>query len=142
MVTLGVRGGRPLHRQLLRGVAFTAGLLVGLYLAALTIAWLYNEDGFVDLSTPRRLAVAGTWVGIAAAASLTWRRLRSWSERPRWLVAAAAVVAIVGTAPAVAIPAPAVAGFISHCVPVADAWRPVMPPPSAAELAFVRSHPK
>jgi hypothetical protein len=142
MVTLGVRGGRPIHRQLLRGVAITVALLVGLLLVATAVPWLLNGDGFDDLSAPRRLAVAGTWVGLAAGLTFTWRRLRRWSERPRWLVPAAAAIVVAGLVPAVVMQAPVQPGFISHCVPVADAWRPVMARPSAADVAYMTAHPK
>ena len=55
---------------------------------------------------------------------------------------AAVAIAIAGVAPGVVMQAPARAQLISHCIPIADAWQPVMAPPAAADVAYMAAHPK
>ncbi len=139
MATAVGTGPASVLRQVLRGIGFTLLGLVAVVLAGDAGDWLRGQSGWGDLSATERSAVAGSWLVLVAALVLTWRRLRRWQERPRWLMRCAAVVAFVGLLPMVAVPAPAQARDISHCVPLADAWRPSVSAPAAADIAFARS---
>ena len=142
MAVMGEAARSSVGRQLGRGVAFTVALLVGLTVAFSAVGWLIDLDGDSDLSAAQRTGVGLAWLAIAAVLAVLWRRLRQWSGRPRWLVPAAVVIAVAGLTPAVIAPAPHRPAYISHCAPLADAWRPVMAAPTVADLAYMKAHPK
>lgn len=132
---------RSVVHQVLRGVGFTLAasfwLLLALWLAG---GLLTSEDAFVEAAVPpaRRAASVAVVVALAVAVLLVRRWLRRWEDRPHWLMPAAWLVLLGALIPAVAIPT-ARDDFGSRvCVPLADAWRPVLTA-SASDLAYWRS---
>ena len=145
MVTVGLRGGRSVGRQVLRGIGFFVYGVSGLLAVLTLVSWVHaDDDGRAGLV--RRLAATAVVLSLGVVVALTMRSLRRWEGRPRWLVPAASVLLVVALVPAVYAPAP-ITSSSDGCIPVLGAWEPVVAEPSAADLAFYESlfgqpHPK
>ena len=100
--------------------------------------WLLGNGAGWDVPAWRRGTALVIGLVVVAGSAVTWRRLRAWGDRPGWLVPAAAAVLVAGLLPALILPAPADDFTGRPCVPIADAWRPVVTA-SASDLAFFRA---
>jgi len=132
---------RSAPRQALRGVGFFVGLVVALFAMVLlwgVAEWLLGDGTGWDIPGWRRASALVIGLVVVGGSVVTWRRLRAWVDRPRWLVPAAAAVLVVGLLPALILPAPADDFTGSPCVPIADAWRPAVTA-SASDLAFFQA---
>jgi hypothetical protein len=141
MTTAAGTGPRPVGRQLLRGIGFFAGLAAagfGILMLVTLVQWVRGVDDAALIPAWRRITALAIVAVLVAGSILTWRRLRAWADRPRWLVPMAGLVLVAALVPAVWLPAPAEDLAGSSCVPLANAWRPIVTA-SAADMAFFES---
>jgi hypothetical protein len=138
MTVLGGTERRPVGVQALRGIGFFVGGVATLMTAAL-LAWsVRGEDSDFGASAGRRAAGTAVIVVLLAGGYLTFRSLRRWAGRPRWLVPAASLLTIAALVPAVWAAAPATLDS-GGCLPLIAAWQPVVAIPSAADVAGYES---
>jgi hypothetical protein len=139
MTVVGGTERRPVGLQLLRGIGWFVALVaavLGVLALAGTAHWLLGtSDAGWGVPAWRRISAVVLGVAVVGGAGFTWRRLRAWGDRPRWIVPAAAAVLAAALVPALWLPAPAGDFHSSACFPIADAWQPVVTA-SAADLAF------
>jgi len=136
MVTLGVRGGQSIRRQVLRGIGFFAAGASALVAVGTLASWVHADDaGQAGLG--RRLGATAVVLTLVAGGFVSVRRLRRWSERPGWLVPAVAALMLAASIPAVY--AGGNGQYDGSCIPVLQAWQPSMTEPSAADVAYFES---
>ena len=100
---------RPINVQVLRGIGWTAGGLLTLFVAGLLIQKPGTNEGFIedDVDGHTTVAIHPQWkaialvVGVLVASTIVFRRLRKWQARPRWLLPL--VIAILFAASLVAL---------------------------------------
>ena len=129
-------------RAVCRAVCLTIGALLLLALAIALVEFAAGKsDGPYEPAMPfsRRIGPSLVVAVVGTTVWLTVRRLRTWSERPRWLlpvgaflVLASAVVALV---PFTIHPQ----GMPQECVPLFHAWEPTLRAPANSDMAVFTS---
>jgi hypothetical protein len=115
--------------QVLRGLRWAA-------LVAVTVVALAWSAGFVGSTNyvrrwnPLPLLVVCAGAGVAVLGS----RLRSWGRRPRWFPIGATTVLAVAAIPVVWPFAITNDVATQTCLPILDAWRPIVAKPSERDM--------
>jgi len=132
-------------RQVLRGISWTAAGLATLALASALLKNPGATDGITNTDTNTghtTVNIEPQWkamfvVAVVAAISfLVFRRVRRWSERPRWLMPLSVGVLVAGCALMLWPSTVSDAYDDTHtCTALLDAWHPVVANPGAADLA-------
>ena len=138
MTLLGGTEHRPVGIQVLRGIGWFLGGVGVLMTAALLVQSVRGDDIGFSASPGRRAAGTAVIVVLLAGGCLTFRSLRHWARRPRWLVPVAALLAVAALVPALWATPPA-SSAADGCVPLLSAWQPVLAEPSAADQALYES---
>ena len=120
--------------QIGRGVGFTT-LGLGLIGAGVWVSGAPEASDNGDVTfQPHWALYAVLCVAAIAGYMLVWR-VRRWAARPRWLLPLTAGVLIVAAVPALKPYTIAPELTPLTCVPLLDAWHPVVPHPSRADWA-------
>jgi hypothetical protein len=138
-------GGEPQARrkfvsaEVRRGLTTTAALLGALWL----LHRLFEETGEEPL-TDGAFTIQPHWAAIAIVAAVIgialvlWYFVRGWQWRPRWLVPVGAIV--LGAAGVLAAnPFTPIDHSYLVCVPLVDAWHPVVPRPNTSDVRVFNS---
>jgi hypothetical protein len=133
------RPNRSVGIQVARGVGFTVVLLLALWITIYIGAALFFTDGSSASDFhPYWPAVVPVAV-VAIASVLAYRRMRAWTERPRWLVPCSML--LIGATLLIAFfPFSVTREFASNtCMAITDAWHPVTATPAPADMAVWHS---
>ena len=134
--------------QVVRGIGWSVAGLATLLLVTMVLKNPGAKDGITNTDTDTghtTVNIEPQWKAmlvvavVAGSAFFVFRRLRRWSERPRWLLPFSVVV-LVASAALMLMPLTVTDGYSdSHtCSALLDAWHPIVANPGAADLA-VRS---
>jgi len=144
-ITPAPRATPSVARQVRRGIGWTAAGLAALVLASALLKNPGAKDGITNTNVDTghtTVNIEPQWkamfvVAVVAAISiLVFRRLRRWSERPRWLMPLSVGVLVAGCALMLWPSTIADAYGDTHtCTALLDAWHPVVANPGAADLA-------
>ena len=144
------RGTRPVVIQLLRGVGWSVAGLSSLALARLLLT-TPGDQGLIEFDNSSwhpTIHLHPQWqaiflVGAVAGISyFVFRRIRGWPTRPRWLMPVGVVVLVAAAVPALKPFTTTSELDARSCVPLVDAWHPVVPDPGPSDRAVWQSQYK
>jgi hypothetical protein len=144
------RRSRPVVIQILRGVGWTMAGLLSLTLAEFLLTnpgdqspIQFDSGGWhatVDLHPQwRAILLVGAVAGVSY---FLFRRVRRWPTRPRWLLPLGVVVLVAAAVPALKPFTTSSELDSRSCVPLVDAWHPVVHNPGPSDLAVWQSQYK